>query len=117
MFRNEARIAMIEFFQQNLGSVTKYKSLWDSFKAYIRGIIIAKHTGILRNIRAQLEKTEHKIRELEGRAIVMAQTTYIKEMNTLLQRFSEQTDGEVTFLGRVPRARHYGEGGGGLVER
>lgn len=66
-FKNELAEAIETFFATNIGSVDSFQTVWETFKVYIRGVTMAKHSGVLRSIWKRLADLEHKLKILEKR--------------------------------------------------
>lgn len=65
VFRTELHGGIVEYFDLNTGSVQSWAALWEAFKAYIRGVCISKHAGLLRDLRRTLTSIEQKLSSLD----------------------------------------------------
>lgn len=54
------------YFEENTGSVTSPRSLWEAYKAVIRGAILAKISGLRKEAQAALRLLEEQILELQN---------------------------------------------------
>lgn len=108
---NEAVRAAIElYFELNTGSVTSWATLWEAFKAYIRGICISQHAGTLRDIRKSLQTLELRLAALDAPPPTVPSAINSHTRLSLLHEFRELADRETLYLSKYSAARKYGEG-------
>lgn len=93
-----------------MGSVDTFQSIWEAFKVCIRGIAMAKHSGILRSIRQRLSVVEGALKDLELRQLTENTQDVTDAIKSLLSEYQEEADREVKYLGKYAIARTYGEG-------
>lgn len=110
LFKDELATEIDNFFQINVGSVESFLVVWETFKVFIRGIVMAKHSGVLRAIRNRLTRLEGEIRAAELLLESQPDPSLELRLKDLLTDFHEEADHEVKHLGKYAVARTYGEG-------
>ncbi|XP_069482550.1 vomeronasal type-2 receptor 26-like [Ambystoma mexicanum] len=58
------QVEIMEFFSIIEGSVRTHSILWETFKEWVKGIIMAKPSGFLKSIRRELGQVENQLRPL-----------------------------------------------------
>lgn len=109
VFREELAIAIEEFFFNNIGSVPSFAVVWESFKVYIRGVVISKHAGVLRSIQRRLTLLEKDIHHLECSLSESRTTHNAAQLKLKLLEFQETANDELSHMGKYATARVYGE--------
>ena len=77
IFWLELHCAIVEYFENNTGTVHMHVTLWEAFMAYIRVVCISKHAGILRDLRGTLARIEAELATLERGAAQLAAETHL----------------------------------------
>ncbi|KAJ1203379.1 hypothetical protein NDU88_007166 [Pleurodeles waltl] len=95
LFRPELKEAIIEFFQLNEGSVATWVVLWNVFKAYIRGICISKHSGVLRDICRSLAQVEAQLSDLVRVRMELGFESQLHQCKILLNEFNDLSERQI----------------------
>lgn len=111
-FKEEIRTEITQFFSTNEGSVDSPSTLWETFKAVIRGACISKQAGVLQSITTTLSNLEKEIRASELMFYQSGVPTHLAFMREKISEFEEEAVRETRFLGKDAKARNYGEGDG-----
>ncbi|KAJ1218037.1 hypothetical protein NDU88_005623 [Pleurodeles waltl] len=99
-----------DFFRLNVGSVSKYEVVWETFKVYIRGITIMKHAGVLKSLHGYVAHLEAEISQLEHEHQVTAGKQLLNLIHEKLRDFQDTAHNEVQHMGMYVTAHAYGEG-------
>lgn len=110
VFKTEMLEAINTFFETNIGSVEHFATIWETFKVYIRGIAISKHSGVLRSIRNRLAQLVQTLHTLEAEFLANNTSQTAESFKTTLEEYHTEADREVKLLGKYAVARTYGEG-------
>lgn len=109
-FHAEIRDAIEEYFRLNTDTVDTWATLWEAFKAFIRGVCISKRGGILRSLQAELRSLETALAGVDTQLLTDPDPALLKRRHALLLEFREVAERESSFLGKYHTARKYGEG-------
>lgn len=99
-----------DYFTLNEGTVESPGTLWEAFKALVRGDCIALKTGVLKDIRNTLARLEKELKQLEQRQIVAPASAITAQIRQKLTEFQEEAERETKFLYKYAQARRYGGG-------
>ncbi|XP_078524864.1 vomeronasal type-2 receptor 26-like [Lissotriton helveticus] len=109
-FQAELREECLEFFKRNKDSVQDVETIWDAFKATLRGLCISKGSGVLKSILNRLKFLESDLRKAEETLRVNPGNTTLAEIRGKLSEYSDEASREVKFRNKYWVARCYGEG-------
>lgn len=110
VFHEELGTEIQAYFTLNRDSVREVATIWEAFKATIRGVCISKGFGVLRDLQNTLKKLERELRQLEVRMIGETMGPVHNEFRAKLTEFEETAARETKFRGRHWVARRFGEG-------
>ena len=100
---------ILNFFAINERSVGSPGVLWEAFKAYIRGICVAKQLRLLQDKRARLAWLEADIRTLESIFYEHGRSERLAQIRQKLGDYNETAESEVYYLYAESTMRRYGE--------
>lgn len=110
VFKEDIRKAIEDYFELNSGTVDTWATLWEGFKATIRGVCISKYVGSLREIRAAMSRIEDDIAALDSSSLPDPDGALETKRLGLLQDFRDAADRELHYLHTQHAARQHGEG-------
>ncbi|KAJ1088148.1 hypothetical protein NDU88_001307 [Pleurodeles waltl] len=99
-----------EYFILNMGTVTKFATVWEAFKVYVHNVTTAKHVGVLRALCNSLSRLETEIADLESKLMEGKDDNLLSSIIDKLVEFQEVAQNEVMHRGKYAVVRVYGEG-------
>ncbi|KAJ1084846.1 hypothetical protein NDU88_004992 [Pleurodeles waltl] len=110
-FKDELGQAIEEYFTLNVGTVTKFATVWEAIKAYIQGMTITEHAGVLRSLHTRLHELEAETADLERRLEGGNDESVLSSLRSKLVEFQETAQSKVGHMGKHGVAHVYREGG------
>lgn len=105
------------YFQENVDSVTSHRSLWEAYKAVIRGAPLAKISGLRKEAQGALIRLEEQILELETSPERHESDTLQQHLKIKTKEYSELATEAARTHYRATRCKVYdvGDKGGKLL--
>ncbi|KAJ1172876.1 hypothetical protein NDU88_004731 [Pleurodeles waltl] len=103
-FSDDLAKSIKEYFQEMIGSVPKFGTVWEVFSVYIRGIAIAKQAGDLKSLCNRLALLEQEIAQLEREHLATEDKQFLGQIHEKLIEFNDIAQSEVQHMGKYAPA-------------